>query len=93
MEHLETHNILADFQHGFREKRSCEAQLIITVEEISRYSALDLLSSMKHPSISKVATPLLSCFLDLMHLQNFFVILILACCSSVKCMLSVSIFK
>ena len=37
MEHLETHNILADFQHGFREKRSCETQLIITVEEISRY--------------------------------------------------------
>jgi hypothetical protein len=36
-EHLETHNILADFQHGFREKRSCETQLIITVEEISRY--------------------------------------------------------
>jgi hypothetical protein len=37
MEHLETHNILADFQHDFREKRSCETQLIITVEEISRY--------------------------------------------------------
>jgi hypothetical protein len=37
MEHLETHNILADFQHGFREKRSCQTQLIITVEEISRY--------------------------------------------------------
>jgi hypothetical protein len=37
MEHLETHNILADFQHGFREKRSCETQLIITVKEISRY--------------------------------------------------------
>lgn len=46
-------------------------------------SALDLLSSMKHPSTSKVATPLLSCFLDLMYLQNFFVILVLACCSSV----------
>jgi hypothetical protein len=30
MEHLETHNILADFQHDFREKRSCETQLIIT---------------------------------------------------------------
>jgi hypothetical protein len=26
MEHLETHNILADFQHGFGEKRSCETQ-------------------------------------------------------------------
>jgi hypothetical protein len=46
-------------------------------------SALDLLSSMKLPSTSKVATPLLSCFLDLMYLQNFFVILVLACCSSV----------
>jgi hypothetical protein len=42
MKNLETHNILADFQHGFREKRSCEVQLIITVEEISRY-LIDLL--------------------------------------------------
>ena len=36
MEHLEEHNILVDFQHGFRQGRSCESQLIITVEEIAR---------------------------------------------------------
>ena len=48
MEHLETHNILADFQHGFREKRSCETQLIITVEEISRY-----LDNKQHVDMSK----------------------------------------
>jgi hypothetical protein len=27
-------NILLDVQHGFRHKRSCESQLIITVQEI-----------------------------------------------------------
>ncbi|KAL3852436.1 hypothetical protein ACJMK2_016075 [Sinanodonta woodiana] len=37
MNHLEENNILSNFQHGFRQNRSCETQLIITVEEISRY--------------------------------------------------------
>jgi tRNA A58 N-methylase Trm61 len=29
-------NILVDFQHGFRNKRSCESQLVITTEDIAR---------------------------------------------------------
>ena len=33
--HLETNSILCDAQHGFRKKRSCETQLIITVNEIA----------------------------------------------------------
>jgi len=34
MKHFDANNILSDTQHGFRYKRSCESQLIITVQEI-----------------------------------------------------------
>ena len=34
--HLANSNILFELQHGFREKRSCETQLIILVDEISK---------------------------------------------------------
>ena len=33
--HLEVNSILCDAQQGFRKKRSCETQLIITVNEIT----------------------------------------------------------
>ena len=36
MTHLENHNILSHFQHGFRSQHSCESQLIITVEDLAR---------------------------------------------------------
>ena len=36
MNHLDTHNILTDKQHGFRPKRSTESQLIITYHDIAR---------------------------------------------------------
>ena len=36
MNHLDTHNILTDSQHGFRPKRSCETQLITTHHDIAR---------------------------------------------------------
>ena len=36
MNHLDKHNILVDFQYGFRNKRSCESQLVITTEDIAR---------------------------------------------------------
>ena len=36
MEHLELHNAIVHFQHGFRTGHSCESQLIITIEEIMR---------------------------------------------------------
>ena len=35
MAHLERNNILSDSQHGFRKKRSCETQLLVTIHEIS----------------------------------------------------------
>lgn len=39
MKHLEKNNILSERQHGFRNKRSCETQLIGLVEDLT--SALD----------------------------------------------------
>ena len=36
MDHLDQHNILVDYQHGFRKNHSCETQLISTLESISR---------------------------------------------------------
>ena len=34
MKHLDTHKILTDSQYDFRTKRSCETQLILTLEDI-----------------------------------------------------------
>ena len=39
MKHLETNEILADVQYGFRSNHSCEAQLFLTVDDLKR--ALD----------------------------------------------------
>ena len=39
MSHLEVNNILSDFQHGFRAKRSCETQLISFWDEIVKSSS------------------------------------------------------
>ena len=37
MNHLDRHNILTDTQHGFRPKRSCESQLIVTHHDIAKH--------------------------------------------------------
>ena len=34
--HLDENKILSDVQHGFRKKRSCETQLIITVDDLAQ---------------------------------------------------------
>ena len=36
MSHFDQHNILCDNQHGFRKKRSCETQLILTIQDIAK---------------------------------------------------------
>ena len=36
MKHLDQHKFLVDYQHGFRRQRSCETQLVVTVEELAR---------------------------------------------------------
>ena len=35
MNHLNLHDILSDAQHGFRSKRSCETQLLLTVHDFA----------------------------------------------------------
>ena len=36
MQHLDAHNILSDYQHGFRKKRSCDSQLILTLQDLAQ---------------------------------------------------------
>ena len=36
MAHLDKHKILSDDQHGFRKRRSCETQLIITLNDLAK---------------------------------------------------------
>ena len=36
MSHFTSNNILTDYQHGFRSGRSCETQLILTIEDLAR---------------------------------------------------------
>ena len=36
MRHLDVHKILHDAQHGFRKQRSCESQLILTVQDLAK---------------------------------------------------------
>ena len=35
MNHLNLHDILSNAQHGFRSKRSCETQLLLTVHDFA----------------------------------------------------------
>jgi len=35
MKHLDLHKLLSNNQHGFRRKRSCESQLIITIQDLA----------------------------------------------------------
>ena len=36
MQHFDYHQILADVQYGFRKKRSCETQLLVTIHGIAK---------------------------------------------------------
>ena len=40
VEHINSHDLLYDLQHGFREKRSCETQLTMLVEELARSASV-----------------------------------------------------
>ena len=46
MSHFDQHNILCDNQHGFRKKRSCETQLIVTIQDIAK----NLSKGRHHPA-------------------------------------------
>lgn len=36
MSHLDSFNILNDYQHGFRKKRPCDTQLILTINDLAK---------------------------------------------------------
>ena len=36
VKHLDAQGIMYDLQHGFREKRSCETQLVMMIEDLAR---------------------------------------------------------
>ena len=40
VEHMNSHDLLYDLQHGFTEKRSCETQLTMLVEELARSASV-----------------------------------------------------
>ena len=57
VKHMNEHSLLYDLQHGFREKRSCETQLTMLVEDLAR-------SASKRPvTPSGVSTALARCSL------------------------------
>jgi hypothetical protein len=39
MKHLDIHKILTDSQYGFRARRSCETQLLETLDDITKRAA------------------------------------------------------
>ena len=59
MSHLETNNLLSIFQHGFRRKRSCETQLLITTHDLAsamnRKSQVDIAVLDFEKAFDKVA--------------------------------------
>ena len=40
VKHLDGQGLMYDLQHGFREKRSCETQLIMLIEDLARNARL-----------------------------------------------------
>ena len=51
--HLNKHNILYELLHGFREKRSCETQLIQLVDDFVRQLFLGKQTDLKLLDFSK----------------------------------------
>ena len=54
MRHFDSCNIFTGFQHGFRKARSCESQLIITVDDITHNLDDDLQTDLILLHFSKV---------------------------------------
>ena len=60
-QHLKQHNVLYDLQHGFRERRSRETQLIQLVEDLGRQlvtgKQVDLILQDFSKAFDKVSYP------------------------------------
>ena len=69
--HLEANSILCDAQHGFRKKRSCKTQLIITIDDIASRLNLgeqvDVLSLDFSKAFDRAPHERLFCKLDFME--------------------------
>jgi len=39
MQHFDRYDVLSDNQHGFRKRRSCETQLLTTIQEVASNTA------------------------------------------------------
>ena len=53
MDHLDSQNILHENQHGFHARRSCESQLLMTTDDISKSLNSGKQVNMVIPDFSK----------------------------------------
>ena len=70
IKHLDRHNILYDLQHGFRERRSCETQLIQLMDELARNISSDHQTDLILLDFSKDLTrsAILNCFISYINM-------------------------
>ena len=73
--HLDKHNILTKFQHGFRRKHSCETQLLVTMNDIieqydKKKSQIDIIILDFSKAFDKVSLKLLLCKLHQMGITG-----------------------
>ena len=45
--HLDGQGLMYDLQHGFRERRSCETQLVLLIEDLARNASLGFLQGLR----------------------------------------------
>ena len=73
-DHLETHNILTPQQHGFRQLRSCESQLILTIDDFAKcldlHGQIDAISLDFSKAFDKVPHERLCCKLSYYGIQD-----------------------
>jgi hypothetical protein len=65
--HLEKYRILTDAQHGFRKKRSCEFQLVLTVQDLAKSMDLSEQIDQDCPSTDYVSLGNLGSTKGLIH--------------------------
>ena len=49
VKHIDGQGILYDLQHGFREKRPCETQLIMLIEDLAMSASVGKQADIKQP--------------------------------------------
>ena len=66
MDHFDRWNILTDKQHGFRRRRSCESQLIITIDALAKSLAkgeqVDMILLDFSKAFYTIRFPIIVCF-------------------------------